>query len=108
MSESHSSASDPFAVLGLPANASLADVRSRYLELVRRHSPESDPERFQQIQQAYNAASDPMTIARRLTQPPGDPLPWKTLLDQEKQNPPRVPTEVLLSLGNQTTGSRNE
>lgn len=45
--------SDPYAVLGVPPDASLDDVRRAYYELVRTHSPEHDPETFKRIRAAY-------------------------------------------------------
>jgi len=47
--------SDPFAVLGVSEDADDAEVRARYLALVRDHSPERDPERFATIRAAYEA-----------------------------------------------------
>lgn len=54
---------DPFAVLDLPGDADEATIRRRYLELVRKHPPERDPEQFARIRAAYDEARDP---ARRL------------------------------------------
>lgn len=47
-----------YLVLGLPCTASDNDIRRRYLELVRTHPPERDPERFQKITEAYEALRD--------------------------------------------------
>ncbi len=44
-----------FYILGLPDDADEEAVRRRYLELVRRHPPEKDPELFQRITAAYEA-----------------------------------------------------
>ena len=91
---------NPFAVLGVPPTASDDDVRARYLELVRQYSPESDPEKFQQIHRAYQAASDPLLVARSLLHATSEIETWQSVLDQQASDPPRIPTEVLLSLGN--------
>ena len=91
---------DPFAVLGVPPTASDDNVRARYLELVRQYSPESDPDRFQQIHRAYQAASDPLLVARSLLHATPEIETWRSVLDQQASDPPRIPTEVLLSLGN--------
>ena len=48
-----------FDVLGLTKDASEAEVRQRYLELVRAFSPERAPERFAAIHAAYSALRDP-------------------------------------------------
>ena len=51
---------DPFAVLGLEPNAAPEEIRRRYLELIRQHPPERDPDRFAEIHAAYGLASDPI------------------------------------------------
>lgn len=45
---------DPYELFGLPPGASEEAVRSRYLELVRQHPPERDPQRFAAIRSAYD------------------------------------------------------
>ena len=55
---------DPLSVLGLTEPTTDQEVKSAYLALVRQYSPERDPERFQQIRRAYEAAS---TKKRRLS-----------------------------------------
>jgi curved DNA-binding protein CbpA len=49
---------DPYHTLGLPPGADDAAVRSRYLELVRRHPPEQAPERFAAVRAAYERLRD--------------------------------------------------
>lgn len=46
---------DPFLVLDLNHSATDETIRVRYLELVRRFPPETQPERFQVISAAYEA-----------------------------------------------------
>lgn len=48
----------PYLVLGLPPSATGAEIRRRYLELVRAHRPGDDAERFRQITAAYEALKD--------------------------------------------------
>jgi curved DNA-binding protein CbpA len=55
---------DPLSVLGLAEPTSDEQVKKAYLTLIRQYSPERDPERFQQIRSAYEAAS---TEKRRLS-----------------------------------------
>jgi curved DNA-binding protein CbpA len=50
-----------YLVLGLLPSATQGDIRQRYLELIRRHPPGKDPERFQQIAAAYEALKDERT-----------------------------------------------
>jgi curved DNA-binding protein CbpA len=49
---------DPHAVLGLPHDSDDETIRRRYLELVRRYSPEHHPERFAAIRAAYEQLRD--------------------------------------------------
>ena len=55
--------SDPYEVLGLPTHADEAEIRRRYLELVRQFPPDRAPERFAAIRAAYDDVRD---TARRL------------------------------------------
>ena len=48
----------PYLVLGLRPDAPGAEVRKRYLELVKAHPPEQEPHRFGQITVAYEAVKD--------------------------------------------------
>jgi curved DNA-binding protein CbpA len=49
---------DPYAVLGLPAESDDDSIRRRYLELVKQFSPEHHPEKFAAIRQAYESLRD--------------------------------------------------
>ena len=40
-------------VLGLKPGATDDQIRKRYLELIKKHSPEQDPQRFREISTAY-------------------------------------------------------
>lgn len=42
-----------FEILGLEPGASQAEIKKAYFRLIRQHSPESDPEQFQKIREAY-------------------------------------------------------
>ena len=48
-----------FFTLGLTPDATDKTIRKRYLELIKRHTPENDPERFQEITQAYESIKTP-------------------------------------------------
>jgi len=64
---------DPYEVLGLPRDAGDEAIRARYLELVRRHTPERDPERFAAVRDAYEALKDVVSrIESRLFKPDSD------------------------------------
>jgi curved DNA-binding protein CbpA len=55
---------DPYAVLGLPADSDDETIRRRYLQLVREFSPEHHPERFAAVRQAYESLRDLNTRLR--------------------------------------------
>jgi curved DNA-binding protein CbpA len=55
---------DPYEVLGLPPGADDDDIRRRYLELVRQHSPEHHPEKFASVRAAYEQLRDQDTRLR--------------------------------------------
>ncbi len=56
---------DPWQELGLSPKASTTEIRARYAELVKRHPPDRDPERFERIRDAYRQVRDPQSAARR-------------------------------------------
>jgi tetratricopeptide (TPR) repeat protein len=47
-----------YKALELPASASPDEIRRAYYLMVRKHPPEKDPERFQEIRRAYETLSD--------------------------------------------------
>jgi hypothetical protein len=92
---------DPFTILGVSRDAGEVEVRARYLELVKQYPPAREPEKFREIRAAFEAARDPLAIARRLVMPPDDEVPqWSQVIEAQKRNPPRLTPAFLLSLGN--------
>jgi curved DNA-binding protein CbpA len=51
---------DPFSILGLSADSSDQEIRRRYLNLIRTHTPDRDPERFVLVRAAYDQLRDPI------------------------------------------------
>ncbi len=47
-----------YLCLGLSLDASNEEIRNSYIQLVKKHTPEKDPARFQQITEAYEAIKD--------------------------------------------------
>lgn len=94
--------SSPLQILGLPIDADDAQIRARYLELVKKFSPDQHPERFREIRQAYDAIQDPLkTAAALLTAPESGEVPqWSAILKQQAKKPPVLTAALLLSLGN--------
>lgn len=99
-------ATDPFEILGLADDAGEQTIRARYLELVKKFPPDREPDRFHEIQAAYQAARDPLILARRLINQcnPAVAPAWETVLTQYAKAPPPMTLEFLLSLGNQVPG----
>jgi len=92
---------DPCDVLGLTPDAEPADVRARYLQLVRQHSPERDPDKFAEIQAAYERMRDPEV---RLTELIFESSHHDSLDDvigvvRARLREARIPVEILMSMG---------
>jgi hypothetical protein len=85
----------PFDVLGLDSNATATEIRARYLELVRQHPPEHDPDRFAEIHDAYTAVSDPIQLWASRLFTPEIPEP-NDVIDGIQFKPQRLPTDGLL------------
>lgn len=92
---------DPFKVLGLSPDASEAEIRARYLELVKQYPPEREPEKFREVRAAFELTKDPLSLARRLIEPPDETVaPWSAVLEAQKRHPPKLTPQFILSLGN--------
>ena len=91
---------DPYEVLGLPPDADEVGVRRRYLQLVRQHPPEREPERFAELRAAYDQLRDPVTRleAQLFAVREMDSLE-DTIADvRTRVRTARIPTDTLLSL----------
>jgi hypothetical protein len=99
---------DPFEFLGLPEDTGVELVRSRYLELVKKFPPDREPDKFRQLQAAYEAARDPLVLARRLLNlsSPDEPPSWQSVIDRHSNQPPNMTVDFLLSLGNRSSDYR--
>ena len=53
-----------FTVLGLPADATETEIRAAYLRAIKEHPPETSPEQFEKIRDAYEELRDPRKRAR--------------------------------------------
>ena len=97
------STQDPLRTLGLTIDATSEQIRARYLELIKQCPPERDPQRFQEIQRAFQFANDPLAYARALLESPSETPPkWSEVIEREKSNPPALSVDLLLSLGNRS------
>jgi hypothetical protein len=53
-------------ILGVPANASVEDVRAAYLEKVKEFPPDRSPEEFEKVRDAYDRLRDPRHRAKAM------------------------------------------
>ncbi len=53
-------------ILGVPANASLDDIRAAYLNKVKEFPPDRSPEEFEKIRDAYDSLRDPRQHAKAM------------------------------------------
>ena len=91
---------DPYEVLGVPSSADEAEIRQKYLDLVRQFPPDRAPERFTAVRAAYEALRDPVTrLTRQLFDTRGSDTidAIRTEAIQQLRNA-RIPTAKLLSL----------
>ena len=73
---------DPYEILGVPPDADDDAVRKAYLELVRKFSPDTDPEAFKRISKAYEQLKDEKSRLKYYlfnTETPGD-TPFRAFL----------------------------
>lgn len=91
---------DPYATLGLPADADDDVIRRRYLELVRQYSPERAPEKFAAIRKAYDSLRDLDTRLRYRLFEAGKHETIDALIEEVacQNSRPRQPLSKLLSL----------
>lgn len=68
------------AVLEVAADASESELRAAYIEKVRLHPPDQDPERFELVRDAYEQLRDPRVRVRRVLECPDPFAPLSNLL----------------------------
>ena len=91
---------DPYDVLGLDPGSDDAEIRRRYLELVRQYPPDQHPERFAAVRAAYDQLRDPVTRLRAKLFPAGAHETMDAILiDVERRlRTARIPVKTLISL----------
>ncbi len=87
-------------MLGVSPNADEAEVRSRYLQLVREFPPDRAPERFAEIRAAFDEIRNPMVRLDKLL---FDPMSRDSLANLQKDlrarlKTAKMSTAALLSL----------
>lgn len=74
-----------YEILGLAPGASQTDIKKAYFRLIRQHSPESDPEQFQKIREAYEQLKSMQNAPEGPSFPPfSDPWAENMLKQIEK------------------------
>jgi len=91
---------DPYEVLDVSRESGDAEIRRRYLELVRRYPPDRDPQRFAAIRRAYDELRDPQKRmeSRLFRMETDDSLDAIRADVKRRLREARISTETLLSL----------
>lgn len=90
-----------YKILGITPPCSAAELRKRYLEMVKQFPPETNPEKFSQIHAAYEQLRNPFeSLKKMLTEPELDDSigAMITTLTEDIQKK-RMPTPQLLAMG---------
>jgi curved DNA-binding protein CbpA len=91
---------DPYETLGVTRSSSDAEIRRRYLELVRQFPPERDAERFAAIRHAYDQLRDPVERMDKRLFDLNEGDSWEAIhADWNRRlRTARIPVDVLLGL----------
>ena len=92
---------DPYQVLELEPIGRDAEIRRRYLEMVRRYPPDREPERFAAVREAYDQLRDPVVRLKSKLFPEHDCRDsMDSILADVKRRlrTARIPLKVLLSM----------
>ena len=92
-----------YHTLGISPDCTEEELRKRYLELVRQYPPESHPEKFSRIHEAYEKLKEPLESLYEMlfsltTDDSIDQLIADVLDDVRNE---RLPTSMLLKMGEQ-------
>ena len=91
----------PHLILGIAAEATADEARLAYLEAVRRSPPDKDPQQFAELRRAMQAYDAPFAAAEEVFRESFEPPSLAAVVDEAKTRPPRLPTSLLLALGDQ-------
>jgi len=90
----------PHLVLGIAVTATAEEARAAYLDAVRRHPPDREPEQFRALHAAMQAYCEPLELAAAAFMPPRQRPDLEAIIVAAAARPPRLPVRVLLALGN--------
>lgn len=93
--------SNAHQILEVKPDAPAEELRKAYLNLVRQHPPDRDPDKFRDIHAAYQMLNDPMAQATALLTLSRDKPDLEAVISQAEKVRPRLATLNLLALGNQ-------
>ena len=94
------SLSNAHLILDLKSDASPEELRKAYLNLVRQHPPDRDPEKFRDIHAAYQLLIDPLAQAAELLSIYDGEVDLAAVISDAAKVHPRLSTLNLLALGN--------
>lgn len=86
---------NPYVILGLSQTADDEDIRKAYLDLVRRYPPETSPDRFEKISEAYQILKDEQSRLRYFlfNEDPGMASPFEALFLEFPDSRARSPMD---------------
>jgi len=91
---------DPFAVLELSPDATLAEIRKQYLTLTRKYPPDRAPDKFQEIRTAYEELANPIERWRRVLFSVAEQSTVSNYADRRRLvRRQRIPAATLLQIG---------
>ena len=73
--------SDPRRVLGIGEEATDEEIRAAYLQKIKAHPPERDPDAFEQIRDAFEELRDPLRRTNLMIESCDPTMPLVDLLD---------------------------
>ena len=73
--------SDPRGVLGIGDEATDEEIRAAYLQKIKAHPPERDPDGFEQIRDAFEELRDPLRRTNLMIESCDPTRPLTDLLD---------------------------
>jgi curved DNA-binding protein CbpA len=85
-------------LLGVAVDASDEALRAAYIENIRRHPPDRDPESFERIRDAYDQLRDPSVRAKKILEGPNPADRLENLVIGKKQTRKFVGPRLWLDL----------
>ena len=76
---------NPQTILWVTPDAAPEEIRAAYLKKIKEYPPETFPEEFERIRDAYAILSDARYRSRLMLQSINPETPLETLLDHQKQ-----------------------